>query len=196
MPHPGRREKCCGVPGPAFQHRVSQFCGDTGWGATTGPGEGTRVVLHMAHGKRCPPQPLHSMVGTSLGQGQGSTGTRGSGPPFNTILSGVGGAAFWKQAPVFSAATLKASGQGPTGPAAAGAPQLGRERPGPEGKGTHFTRSPSNPWRVLRSGGLYRAHPLPGGDLGAGPHKQPISHPGSQCRAHPARGHCVGVTPP
>lgn len=56
-----------------------------------------------------------------------STGTRGSGPPFNTILSGVGGAAFWKQAPVFSAATLRASGQGPTGPAAAGTPQLGRE---------------------------------------------------------------------
>ena len=41
----------------------------------------------------------------------GSTETRGSGPPFNTVLSGQRGS-ICKQAPMLSAATLKASGQG------------------------------------------------------------------------------------
>lgn len=165
---------CCRVPGPVCQRCVSQFCGETGWGGdhwAWGRDAGWLCTQLTASNAR--PNPCTAWWERPWARVRGFTGTQSSGPPFNTILSGVRGAAFWKQAPVFSAAALRASGQGPTSPQ-----QLAlhgrRVRPGPEGKGTHLTRSPSNPWRVLRSARLHRAHPLPGGDLGAGPHMQPI----------------------
>ena len=128
--HPGPRctvRSCCRVPGPVCQPCVSQFCGDWTGGVITGPGGGTLGgSAHPSRQARPTPTP-HSLAGTLLGQGRRVHGDSGFRTSLQHCPQWSQRGSICKQAPMLSTAALKASGQGPAGPTAAGAPGPGSE---------------------------------------------------------------------